>query len=66
MPRTDINECDIDLTAMFDQMGIIDIRRVPTPEGRFFEAITIHGTGYGMTVGQALANAKRQPLQVAA
>lgn len=66
MPRTDINECDIDLTAIMDDAHIISIRRVPTPEGRFFEVKLAGGSGYGMTVGQALAAAQRQPLQVAA
>jgi hypothetical protein len=66
MTRTDITSCDIDLTAIMDDAHIINIRRVPTPDGRFFEVTLATGFGYGMTVGQALANAQRQPLQVAA
>lgn len=66
MPRTDINECDIDLTAMLDADHVISFRRIPTPEGRFFEVVLPGGFGYGMTFGQALAAAKEQPMQVAA
>ena len=66
MARTDINACDIDLTTIMDSAHIINIRRVPTPEGRFFEVTLAGGLGYGMTVGQALAAAQRQPLQAAA
>lgn len=66
MPRTDIAAADIDLTAIMDALHIINIRRVPTPEGRFFEVTLAGGFGYGMTVGQALEAAQRQPLQVAA
>jgi hypothetical protein len=66
MARTNPAECDIDLTAIMDREGIISIRRIRTPEGRFFEVITAAGSGMGMTVGAALDNAQRQPLPVAA
>lgn len=66
MPRTDINACDIDLTAIMDAHDVLSIRRIETVDGRFFKVTLAAGEGLGMTVGQAFANAQRQPMQVAA
>lgn len=61
MARTDIRECDIDLTAIMFAEDVTSIRRKRRLDDSWYFEVTLQGQvfpGYGDTVGAALANAK--------
>lgn len=61
MPRTNIAECDIDLTAIMLAEDIIAIQRKRRMDDSWYFEVQMLGQvfpGYGDTVGEALADAK--------
>jgi len=59
MPRNDIRECDIDMTAIMDAECIRTVHRWSAPINRASVILVDGRVGIGQTVGQAFAAALR-------
>jgi len=70
MPRTDLQECDIDLTAIMKREGICAIHMKRRMDDDWYFEVKLLGKsqlGFGDTVGDAIADAHASnAMQVAA